>query len=91
VEYYLSRREKTSAAVHCEYLLESYPDSPQAAKAKETLIKLGPEHAVGILSTPLFPKAPPQVDRPVDSDEGETEEPARLHLSDEGKSASEDN
>ena len=61
------------------------------AKAKETLVKLGPEHAVGILSTPLFPKEPPKVDRLAEAEGAEGEEPARLHISDEGKSASGDN
>jgi tetratricopeptide (TPR) repeat protein len=90
VQYYLGRREKSSAALHCEYLLETYPDSPQAAKAREALIKLGPEHAAGILSTPLFPKEPAKPGRPAEAEEDETEEPARLRLSDEGKSAAED-
>ncbi|MBI3863588.1 MAG: outer membrane protein assembly factor BamD [Planctomycetia bacterium] len=82
VEYYLKRREKGSAAVHCKYIIDTYPDSPQAVKAREALQKLGPEHAAGYVATPLIKKDPPRARPPED----EPEEPARLKVTDEGAS-----
>jgi tetratricopeptide (TPR) repeat protein len=93
VGYYLKRSEtpfesvkvkedeKRAAAVHCETIIDKYPDSPQAAQARDVLVKLGPKYAAGILKTPLFPKErskPKESDVPYD----EPEEPGRLHISD---------
>lgn len=83
VLFYKKRGEKGSVAVHCEYILRVYPDSPQAAKARELLIELGPQHAAGILTTPLFPAKPKEPDPPYE----EPEEPARLRVSDSDKDA----
>jgi TolA-binding protein len=94
VEYYMGRAEapletektrqseRKAAAVYCETIIDKYPDSPQAAQAREVLVKLGPEYAAGILKTSLFPKKPAKpkdVEQPYD----EPEEPGRLHISDE--------
>jgi TolA-binding protein len=81
VEFYLRRREKNAAAFYCETIMEKYPDSPEAAKARDTLLKLGPQHAAGVLKTPLFKKdadRPPPSDTPYD----EPHEPGRLRVSD---------
>lgn len=85
VEYYLKRREKESAAIYCEYIVETYPESPQAEKARETLLKLGPAYAAGILTTPLFPKAPPKPQAAETDTEG-LQEPGRLKVTEEGAS-----
>jgi tetratricopeptide (TPR) repeat protein len=81
VEYHLRRREKPAAAVYCEKIMEKFPESAEAAKARETLLKLGPQHAAGILKTPLFKKemdAPREPETPYD----EPQEPGHLRLSD---------
>ena len=54
VLFYKKRNEKDSAAVYCEFIAEKFPDSPQAAKARELLKEYGPKYSKGILSTPLF-------------------------------------
>jgi outer membrane protein assembly factor BamD (BamD/ComL family) len=81
VEYYQKRGENKAVAVHCETIIERYPDSPRAAEAREVLLKLGKENAANILKTPLFPKEP---SRPVESEApyDEPEEPARVRVSD---------
>jgi TolA-binding protein len=81
VEFYLKRREKTSAAFYCETIIEKYPDSPEAKRARETLLSLGPQYAAGVLKTPLFKKeAKAAMD---DETPDETpEEPARLRVAD---------
>lgn len=81
VAFHLKRSEKDAAAVYCETIIEKYPDSPQAVQAREELIKLGPQHAAGILKTPLFPKERPKPKEP-DIQYDEPEEPARLRVSD---------
>jgi tetratricopeptide (TPR) repeat protein len=81
VEFYLKRREKISAAVYCEKIIENHPDSPEAAKARDVLLALGPQYAAGILKTPLFKKDAGRTGEPEPS--GETpEEPARLRVVD---------
>lgn len=82
VEFYHKRGEDFSAAIHCEDIVEKYPDSPRAAQARELLISLGPKYAAGRLTTPLFKKnaaQPKESETPYD----EPEEPARLRLSDD--------
>jgi len=78
----MKRSEKRAAAVYCETIIEKYPDSPQAVKAREELIKLGPQNAAGILKTPLFPKERPKPRAPDSVPYDEPEEPGRLHISD---------
>ncbi|MGE5193792.1 MAG: tetratricopeptide repeat protein [Deltaproteobacteria bacterium] len=81
VEYYLKRGEKNAAAFYCETIMEKYPGSPEAARAREALLKLGPQHAAGVLRTPLFRTeldAPAESETPYD----ESQEPGRLRLSD---------
>jgi outer membrane protein assembly factor BamD (BamD/ComL family) len=81
VEFYLKRREKTSAAFYCETIIEKYPDSPEARRARETLQALGPQYAAGVLKTPLFKKdakAPVDDETPVEN----LEEPGRLKVAD---------
>ena len=85
VEYYLKRREKESAAILCEDLIEQHPDSPQAEKARETLLKLGPEFTQGILTTPLFKKEPAK-SKTSNEENPESDEPGRLKVTDEGAS-----
>ncbi|MBS0262130.1 MAG: outer membrane protein assembly factor BamD [Planctomycetes bacterium] len=90
VEYYMRRGEKESAAVYCEIIMEQYPDSVQAARARETLLKIGPKYAAGILSRPLFVKdAPVPSESEDDEDPDELMEPRRLDDSEgnEGGSA----
>lgn len=82
VEYYLRRREKDAAAFYCETIIETYPDSPQAVKSREVLLKLGPQHAAGILTTPLFKKDPVKPE----TSESQNEEPGRLKVTNEGAS-----
>jgi TolA-binding protein len=91
VLYYKKRREKVSVAVYCEWIVEKFPDSPQAVKARELLIELGPQYSAGILTTPLFKMEPAKPDtttskEPEPPDE-EPEEPARLRVSDSDKDA----
>lgn len=43
VEFWLRTNKPHSAAIYCKILLQSYPDSPYAAKARETLAKMGDE------------------------------------------------
>ncbi len=85
VEYYLRRREKESAAIYCEDIIEKYPDSPQAVKARETLLKLGPEYAQGILTTPLFKKEPAKP-KAANEQKEVPDEPGHLKVTDEGAS-----
>jgi hypothetical protein len=101
VLFYKKRKEKDAAAVYCEFIAEKYPDSPQAAKARELLKEYGPQHAQGILTTPLFDaKKPSASDKPASQDEpgksgtneaepayDEPEEPAKLRVSDSDKEA----
>jgi len=76
VLFYKKRKEKDAAAVYCEFIAEKYPDSPQAAKARELLKEYGPQHAQGILTTPLFDaKKPSASDKPASSTNG-TDKPA---------------
>jgi outer membrane protein assembly factor BamD (BamD/ComL family) len=86
VVYYKKRREKDSVAVYCEWIVEKYPDSPQAAKARDILIELGPEHSARILSTPLVKTDPVKPNEP-EPPYNEPEEPARLRLLDSDKDA----
>src|SRR5262245_45602475 len=81
VEFYLKRREKPAAAVYCEQIIEKHPGSPDAAKARDLLLALGPQHAAGILKTPLFKKDADQPAAPEPTG-GELEEPARLSVED---------
>jgi outer membrane protein assembly factor BamD (BamD/ComL family) len=84
-EYHLKRREKDSAAYYCELILTQHPDSKIAKEARETLIKLGPEHAAGLLKQPLFEKTPAEsVPAYEDAPSGDEppQEPGRLRLSD---------
>ncbi len=76
------RSEKHAAAVYCETIIEKYPESPQAVKAREELIKLGPQFAAGKLTKPLFPKERPKPKEPEPPPYDEPEEPGRLHISD---------
>jgi TolA-binding protein len=87
VEYYQKRGEKQAAAVHCETIIEKYPDSPRAAEARDILLKLGKEYAAGILKTPLFPKEPslPPIESEAPYDE--PQEPGRLRVSDDDRKA----
>src|SRR5262245_46697879 len=81
VEFYLKRREKTSAAFYCETIVEKYPNSPEAKRARETLLSLGPQYAAGVLKAPLLKKegqAPVEYDSP----DKNPEEPARLKVVD---------
>ena len=103
VVFHKSRGEKDSVAVYCEYIVNTYPDSPQAAKSRELLIELGPQYSKGILATPLFntKKEPaasskdgsnkdgPSNEGPKNKDQpsDEPEEPARLRVSDSDKDA----
>jgi outer membrane protein assembly factor BamD (BamD/ComL family) len=88
VEYYLRRREKESAAIYCEYIIESYPDSPQATKAREVMLSLGPQYDHGIMSKPLFVKEPAKAPESSESSDvsEELQEPGRLKATQEGAS-----
>lgn len=88
VLYHRKRGEKDSEAVCCEYIMNDYPDSLRAEEARERLLKLGPQHAAGILTTSLFKKQPTIIhDEQRDEMQGETQdaprEPGRLRVSDE--------
>jgi outer membrane protein assembly factor BamD (BamD/ComL family) len=86
VEYYLKRREKDSAAFYCESIIDNYPGSPQAMKAREVLLKLGPKHAVGILATPLFQDETAKPKVSAENEQQGPQEPGRLKDADEGAS-----
>jgi tetratricopeptide (TPR) repeat protein len=93
VVFHKKRGEKDSVAVYCEYIVNTFPDSPQAAKARELLIELGPQYSKGILAQPLFDTkqepaesnktGPQEKDQPND----EPDEPVRLRVSDSDKDA----
>lgn len=78
VEYHMKRREKDAAALYCELILSEHPESSVAEKARETLIKLGPDHAAGILK----PSLPPADRYDEAAEDSESQEPGRLRLSD---------
>jgi outer membrane protein assembly factor BamD (BamD/ComL family) len=87
VLFHRKRGEKDSEAVYCENIMNDYPDSPRAEEARERLLKLGPQHAAGILMTPLFVKQRPvanddQPDETRDGLQDEPQEPGRLRASD---------
>jgi outer membrane protein assembly factor BamD (BamD/ComL family) len=86
-EFYLKRREYKSAAIYCEDLINKHPESEQAAKAREVLLKLGPDYSAGILKTPLLPTP---VAPPATEEGGAGEEPGRLREADEGASSAPD-
>lgn len=79
-EYHLKRREKDSAAYYCELILTQHPDSAVAEQARETLIKLGPDHAAGLLKKPLTEPPGPAESREPEDDA--PQEPGRLRVSD---------
>ena len=96
VVFYKKRSEKDAAAIYAEGIVEHYPDSPQAVKARELLIELGPKYAKGILTTPLIKPEPVNRDPGGAGKNGdkesqpaydEPEEPARLRVSDSDKDA----
>lgn len=91
VVYHKKRGEKGSVAFYCEWIVEAYPDSPQAKKARELLIELGPQYSADILSTPLFKKEPAGSGKTESKEPepsyDEPEEPSRLRVSDSDKDA----
>ncbi|HLJ11730.1 MAG TPA: tetratricopeptide repeat protein [Planctomycetaceae bacterium] len=80
VQFHMRRREKDSAAFYCETIIEKFPESPRVQDARDLLTTLGPKHAAGILTTPLFPKKTDKAKEAPPYDE--PEEPGRLRLSD---------
>jgi outer membrane protein assembly factor BamD (BamD/ComL family) len=58
--YHLKRKEKAAAAYYCEAVVENFPDSPYAQKAREALDRLGPQFAAGLLSEPMARKKEPR-------------------------------
>jgi tetratricopeptide (TPR) repeat protein len=102
VIYYKGRGDKESVALYCEYIINTYPESPQAVKSRELLIELGPQYSQGILATPLFntKKEPAASNKDGANKDGsnkdepnqekpsdEPEEPVRLRVSDSDKDA----
>lgn len=79
VKFYAKRGENKSAAFYAEYIVETYPDSPRVADARELLVKLGPEYSADILKTPLVANASP----PAEPEGGDAPEPGRLRISDQ--------
>jgi len=47
VEFYMRKNKKRSAAVYCHQVINEYPKSPYAAKARAKLVELGPEYSSG--------------------------------------------
>jgi outer membrane protein assembly factor BamD (BamD/ComL family) len=94
VQYHLKRREKDSAAVYAEYIVEQFPGSPQAAEARKLLIELGPDFSQGILRTPLHkpPATPvdPHAESGFEVESVEPDEPGRVSLSDEDRPIAEE-
>lgn len=50
VELYMKKKKPKSAAVYCEVIIQSYPRSEYAERARILLAKLGPEASAGMLA-----------------------------------------
>jgi len=59
VELWLRKGNKRAATVYCNQVIDRFPQSPYAQKAREQLEALGPEYASGaVLLQPTDPKKP---------------------------------
>ena len=64
VELWLRKGKKRAAAVYCNQVIDRFPKSPYAQKAREQLEALGPEYASGaVLLQPTDPKKPTLIER----------------------------
>ena len=86
VEYHMRRKEKTSAALYCEMIIDAHPQSPYAEKARDLLNKLKPED----VKVTLHPRAEALPYMPADDsglpadDSGDEGYPGRDPLSEQG-------
>lgn len=64
VVFWLRKGNKRAAAVYCNRVIDRFPQSPFADKARDQLEKLGPEYASGaVLLNPTDPKKTPLWER----------------------------
>ena len=49
VEFYLHKRNKRAASIYCHQVINDYPKSQYAEKARAKLVELGPEYASGAI------------------------------------------
>lgn len=48
-EFYLRKKNKRASAIYCHQVINEYPSSPYAEKARARLVELGPEYASGAI------------------------------------------
>lgn len=79
-QYHLKRGEKGATAFYLESMVRNSPESSRVEEARELLVKLGPEHAAGLLPQPIYKTEVVTVSGE-DAEESPAEQPATSRIS----------